>query len=239
MMFWVMFYLALGGVALYFSQHQPFPEYSSRFGIIMISVGVIFWIMKNAPRATGEMVPAMSAVTLGGLFVVVGVFRMAVRLDDVVVAPFGGVLLCVGTLSLMSDRWPDMAQSEQIGSFLLASTLVLMEIYLTFRGLVVGVQGITWSKSGLRQVTRGLLLGPRGAISHFERSWDIEDPWINVMSHAALVLIHRHLGDESIAKEHLTELEAAGGWESVDDTWTSAIRDALSNLNQQPATSND
>jgi hypothetical protein len=59
------------------------------------------------------------------------------------------------------------------------------------------------------------------------------------MSHAALVLIHRHLGDESIAKEHLTELEAAGGWESVDDTWTSAIRDALSNLNQQPATSND
>ncbi|HJO41830.1 MAG TPA: hypothetical protein QF508_00320 [Candidatus Thalassarchaeaceae archaeon] len=239
MMFWVMFYLALGAVALYYSQHQPFPEYSSRFGIVMISVGIIFWIMKNAPRETGEMVPAMIAVTLGGFFVVVGVFRMAVRLDDVVVAPFGGVLLCVGTLSLMSDRWPDMAQSEQIGSFLLASILVLMEIYLAFRGLVVGVQGITWSKSGLRQVTRGLLLGPRGAISHFERSWDMEDPWINAMSHAALVLIHRHLGDESAAKEHLTELEAAGGWESVDDTWISAITDALSNLNQQPATSND
>ncbi|DAC35995.1 MAG: hypothetical protein QF365_01410 [Candidatus Thalassarchaeaceae archaeon] len=239
MMFWVIFYLALGVVALYYSQHQPFPEHSSRFGMLMLVTGAIFWIMTQAPRETGFLVPATSAVALGGIFVVIGVFRMAVRLDDVVVAPFGGVLLCTGTLSLMGDRWPEMAQSEQIGSFLLASILVLMEIYLAFRGLVVGVQGITWSKSGLRQVNRGLLLGPRGAISHFERSWDMEDPWINAMSHAALVLIYRHLGDESSAKEHLTELEAGGGWESVDDTWASAITDALSNLNQQPVTSND
>ena len=155
---------------------------------------------------------------------------MTVLRNDVVVAPFGGVLLCMGAISLMGDRWAEMGQTEQIGSFAVASVLVLLEIYLAFRGLVVGVQGISWSKSGLRQVRRGLIHGPNGAITHFERSWDMEDPWINSMSHAALALIHRHSGNEEEERGHVLELEKAGGWESVDQSWLDAIEKALNQV---------
>jgi hypothetical protein len=127
-----------------------------------------------------------------------------------------------------------MGQTEQIGSFAVASLLVMLEIYLAFRGLVVGVQGISWSKSGLRQVRRGLIHGPNGAISHFERSWDMEDPWINAMSHAALALIHRHSGDAEAEREHVVELEKAGGWESVDQSWIEAIEKALGQIRSAP-----
>jgi len=162
--------------------------------------------------------------------VVIGVVQMSMLRNDVIVAPFGGVLLCMGATSLMVDRWSGMGQTEQIGSFTVASLLVMLEIYLAFRGLVVGVQGISWSKSGLRQIRRGLIHGPNGAISHFERSWDMEDPWINAMSHAALVLIHQHVGDVEGEQEHVVELEKAGGWGSVDQTWIEAIGDALGQI---------
>ena len=85
-------------------------------------------------------------------------------------------------------------------------------------------------KSGLRQVRRGLLEGPRGAISHFEKSWHSEDQWLTAMSHAALVLIHRHMGDTENEENHDLELEKLGGWDSVDESWTGAIRDGLSQL---------
>ena len=124
-----------------------------------------------------------------------------------------------------------MVPTYQIISFGIASIVILLEIYLAFRGLVVGVQGITWSKSGLRQVERGLLRGPRGAISHFERSWDMDDQWLNAMSHSALALIHQHLDDQTSHKEHVAELKAIGGWESVDSAWTDAIKTSLENLN--------
>lgn len=155
---------------------------------------------------------------------------MGVTKQDVILAPLGGLLFCVGGISLLVGRWEDSGQAEQIGSFILSSTLVMLEIYLVFRGLVIGVPGITWSKSGLRQIHRGLIHGPNGAISHFERSWDMEDPWINSMSHAALVLIHRELGNSDDEKSHLRELEKEGGWDSVDSSWTEAIESALSKL---------
>ena len=161
---------------------------------------------------------------------VIGVIQMSMLRNDVIVAPFGGVLLCMGAISLMVERWAGMEQTEQIGSFAIASLLVMLEIYLAFRGLVIGVQGISWSKSGLRQVRRGLIHGPNGAISHFERSWDMEKPWIDAMSHAALILIHRHAGDSGAEAEHVVELEKVGGWESVDKSWIEAIEEALGQI---------
>ena len=210
MWFWIALFLVLGVITLYYSRHQPFPEISGRFAGVLIIIGVILWISTTAPRPTSESVPA------------------------IVAAFIGGVLLCMGAISLMGDRWAEMGQTEQIGSFAVASVLVLLEIYLAFRGLIVGVQGISWSKSGLRQVRRGLIHGPNGAITHFERSWDMEDPWINSMSHAALALIHRHSGNEEEAREHVLELEKAGGWESVDQSWLDALEKALSQVRSGP-----
>jgi len=228
--FWIALFLVLGVITLYYSRHQPFPEISGRFAAVLIIIGAVLWISTTAPRPTGESVPAIVAAFIGGVAVVIGVIHMTVLRNDVVVAPFGGVLLCMGAISLMGDRWAEMGQTEQIGSFAVASVLVLLEIYLAFRGLVVGVQGISWSKSGLRQIRRGLIHGPNGAITHFERSWDMEDPWINSMSHAALALIHRHAGDAEAEQEHIVELEKVGGWGSVDQSWIEAIKLALKEI---------
>ena len=234
MLFWIALFAGLGLTVFYYSRHQPFPEISSRFALVLLVTGAILWLSTTAPRETGESVPAVVATVIGGAAVVIGVVQMSILRNDVIVAPFGGVLLCMGAISLMVDRWPGMEQTEQIGSFAIASLLVVLEIYLAFRGLVVGVQGISWSKSGLRQVRRGLIHGPKGAISHFERSWDMEDPWINAMSHAALALIHRHSGDVEAEREHVVELEKAGGWESVDQSWIEAIKEALGQIRSEP-----
>ena len=234
MLFWIVLFASLGLTVFYYSRHQPFPEISSRFALVLLVTGAILWLSTTAPRETGESVPAVVATVIGGAAVVIGVVQMSILRNDVIVAPFGGVLLCMGAISLMVDRWSGMEQTEQIGSFAVASLLVMLEIYLAFRGLVVGVQGISWSKSGLRQVRRGLIHGPKGAISHFERSWDMEDPWINAMSHAALALIHRHSGDAEAEREHVVELERAGGWESVDQSWIEAIKEALGQIQSGP-----
>ena len=230
MMFWIVLFLGLGLVVLYYSRHQPFPEISGRFALLLLVAGGMLWLSTTAPRETGESVPAVVATVVGGAAVVIGVIQMSMLKNDVIVAPFGGVLLCMGAISLMVERWAGMEQTEQIGSFAIASLLVMLEIYLAFRGLVIGVQGISWSKSGLRQVRRGLIHGPNGAISHFERSWDMENPWIDAMSHAALILIHRHAGDSGAEAEHVVELEKVGGWESVDKSWIEAIEEALGQI---------
>ena len=234
MLFWIALFAGLGITVFYYSRHQPFPEISGRFALVLLVTGAILWLSTTAPRETGESVPAVVATVIGGAAVVIGVGQMSMLRNDVIVAPFGGVLLCMGATSLMVDRWSGMEQTEQIGSFAVSSLLVMLEIYLAFRGLVVGVQGISWSKSGMRQVRRGLIHGPKGAISHFERSWDMEDPWINAMSHAALALIHRHLGDAEGEREHVVELEKAGGWESVDQSWIEAIEEALGQIRSAP-----
>ena len=229
-MFWIVLFLGLGLVVLYYSRHQPFPEISGRFALLLLVAGGMLWLSTTAPRETGESVPAVVATVVGGAAVVIGVIQMSMLKNDVIVAPFGGVLLCMGAISLMVERWAGMEQTEQIGSFAIASLLVMLEIYLAFRGLVIGVQGISWSKSGLRQVRRGLIHGPNGAISHFERSWDMENPWIDAMSHAALILIHRHAGDSGAEAEHVVELEKVGGWESVDQSWIETIEEALGQI---------
>ena len=56
----------------------------------------------------------------------------------------------------------------------------------------------------------------------------MEDQWINSMSYAALVLIHRHFNDREKEKECLVELEKLGGWETVDSSWIEAIERGLS-----------
>tara|TARA_B000000557_G_C20793093_1_gene451992 strand:- start:358 stop:1092 length:735 start_codon:yes stop_codon:yes gene_type:complete len=228
--YWIVLFFALGVISLYYARLQPFPEFGNKFGWSSIALGLIFLISRNAPRDTAILAPTVTAAIFGGLAVMYGVRHMVVTQQDVLVAPFGGVLLCVGTVSLMADSWDEMNSTDHLISFVTASVVVMLEIYLAFRGLVVGVQGITWSKSGLRQVSRGLLQGPRGAISHFERSWDMDDQWLNAMSHAALALIHKHLGDEVAEKEHIQELQAIGGWDAVDKNWIQTIEGELRKL---------
>ena len=227
MLLWIVLLCGLGAYCYYLSRLQPFPEKGNRLAMVLFSGALILWISSTSPEEAGDDLPAAISVFLGGVFVVSGIRDMSIMKTDVIVAPLAGILFCVGGISLLSSRWEVATQTEQIGSFFLASTMVTVELYLAFRGLVIGVPGIAWSKSGLRQIHRGLILGPNGAISHFERSWDVEDQWINSMSYAALVLIHRHLGNLEDEEKSLAELEKSGGWGSVDSSWTQAVEEGL------------
>ena len=227
MLLWIVLLCGLGGYCYYLSRLQPFPEKGNRFAMALFTGALILWISSTSPEESGSDLPAAISVFLGGVFVVTGIRDMSIMKTDVIVAPLAGILFCIGGISLLSSRWEVATQMEQIGSFLLASTMVTVVLYLSFRGLVIGVPGIAWSKSGLRQIHRGLILGPNGAIAHFERSWDVEDQWINSMSYAALVLIHRHLGNIEEEEQSLAEFEELGGWESVDSSWTQAVEEGL------------
>tara|TARA_B100000519_G_scaffold92028_1_gene80066 strand:- start:151 stop:852 length:702 start_codon:yes stop_codon:yes gene_type:complete len=227
MLLWIVLLCGLGAYCYYLSRLQPFPEKGNRFAMVLFSGALILWMSSTSPEEVGNDLPAAISVFLGGVFVVTGIRDMSIMKTDVIVAPLAGILFCVGGIGLLSSRWEVATQMEQIGSFFLASTMVTVELYLAFRGLVIGVPGIAWSKSGLRQIHRGLILGPNGAIAHFERSWDVEDQWINSMSYAALVLIHRHLGNLEDEEKSMTELEKLGGWESVDSSWTQAVEEGL------------
>ena len=46
--------------------------------------------------------------------------------------------------------------------------------------------GYSMVQSGLRQIQRGLLEGPSGALAYFENSWDAEEDWLGAMSYAAI-----------------------------------------------------
>jgi len=113
MMFWIVLFLGLGLVVLYYSRHQPFPEISGRFALLLLVAGGMLWLSTTAPRETGESVPAVVATVVGGAAVVIGVIQMSMLKNDVIVAPFGGVLLCMGAISLMVERWAGMEQTER------------------------------------------------------------------------------------------------------------------------------
>tara|TARA_B100000900_G_scaffold100448_1_gene83144 strand:- start:8473 stop:9144 length:672 start_codon:yes stop_codon:yes gene_type:complete len=220
--------MILGATVFWYSRKQPFPEISGFFAGVLLFIASILWMSTSAPRGEGnELAPAYISTFIGGCAVIYGVIKMSVTDDDVIVAPFGGILFCIGSITLLTERWTEASQTEQIGSFVLASVLVALEIYLIFRGLIIGVQGISWSKSGLRQISRGLIHGRSGAIAHFEKSWDMDEQWINAMSHAALALIYEKENNEKAREEHTMELEKIGGWGAVDESWLETIRKHL------------
>ena len=212
----------------WYARHQPFPEHGNLAASLYLFTSLILFIAISSPRETSPTVPPILAVVLGGWFTIIGGYHMGRTQRDVIVAPFSGIILVSGLFGLVTRDWTEQTSTEQIGNFVIASIFVLLVIYLLFRGLVVGIQGITWSQSGLRQLERGLIHGPHGAISHFERSWDMEDPALNAMSHAALALIHRSFNQEEY-ENHLKRLERFGGWDSVDPSCIKAINSRLKN----------
>ena len=227
MLLWVLLFFGVAFALFVYARHQPFPEHGFTAGGIFLFVGFVLYIAMGAERATSPIVPPALAIFFGGLYTIIGGRHMSRTQRDVIVAPFSGILLVAGIFGLVTVDWIEQSTVEQIGNFIMASMFLLLEIYLLFRGLVVGVQGVTWSQSGLRQVQRGLIHGPRGAIAHFERSWDMQDPVLNVMAHAALARIHSSIGDISESDMHEDRLRRLGGWDVVDSSWIAIIDSSL------------
>ena len=232
MMGWIFLFMGIGGSCFWLSWHQPFPEISRRYAYLVLMAGSVLIISEQAPRETSETVPMYFALGLGVLGTLKGSWDMTRTMRDVIVAPFAGGMLCAGSAALLVGWWDEGGTYEHISSFILVSVLILMEIYLVFRGLIIGVPGLSWSKAGLRQIQRGLLAGPSGAISCFERSWDADEEWLGAMSHAALIRIYIHLEQEESANNSEKYLEEFGGWEVVDSAWIEAIDSALNSISE-------
>ncbi|MBC8437738.1 MAG: hypothetical protein H8D82_00535 [Euryarchaeota archaeon] len=214
----------VGAVLVYLSRDQPFPEISRKHGIFLLLIAGTLMIASTSPRDfEKERISALLVTIFAGIQLVIGVWHMTINRRDVIVGPLVGILLCLGAGVLFADDWFESTTTEQATAFLTLAFLVMLEIYLFFRGMIVGTSARMWSAAGLRQIQRGLLEGKRGAVGCFERAWDMEEEYINAMSHLALEKIHSSLGNNSAAEEHHEKFQQLGGMEAIDSAWVEAI----------------
>ncbi len=228
---WAILTSLIGVVLVYLSRDQPFPEISMKQGVLLLGLGAMLLVSSASPREfDGERVAATIVTIIGGIQMMYGAWNMSSH-RDVIVGPMSGILLCAGAMALFADDWNVSSKSEQAVAFITLSLLFLLETYIFFKGMIVGTSAKAWSAAGLRQTQRGLLRGDRGAIGCFERAWDMEEDYINAMSHLALCKIYSHLEENELSLEHHEKLERMGGDESVDNAWAEALDAALRNLN--------
>ena len=210
------------------SKRQPFPELSQRFGVVLLFIGLIGILAQNAPDPPSDRFWQFVLTSIGGIGVVVGMRHMAYTRMDVLIAPFSGILLCVGSIGLLWDEWSRLSEFEQIGAFILSAFLCIGEVYLVFRGLLIGRLPQAWSQAGLRNLQRGLIDGPNGALTCFEKAWDVEDEHLNPMAYLALQRINAAKGDVQESNKWAERLLEQGGERAVDEAWIKAIEGALS-----------
>ena len=220
----------LGIILIWMSKNQPFPEHSKNFGILLIVLGSLGFIAEQAEREVGPTIEPLILTILGGVGVVIGLIHAIRTRMDVLIAPSSGFLLVVGTIALFSNEWASLSSFEQISAFILISIIILLNIYLIFRTLLIGKLPLAWSQSGLRQLRRGMIFGENGAISCFEKAWDVDEEHLNAMAYSALSIIHNHFENEEEHKKWNQRLLQLGGLESVDKTWIEAVEDSLQNL---------
>ena len=212
----------------WYARLQPFPEIGRGFATVLLFLTLLsmFTALGGYPFPT--IFQASAYAFIGGIGAAVGVQHLARTRRDVLVAPFSSIIFSSSVIAILADQWNSEASLlNHITQFILALIVCCLSVYLIFRGLLIGGLQKAWSESGLRQLRRGILDGPRGAISCFEKAWDPMDESLDVMSHAALVLIQevKAIGDPT--GEHKKRLDAMGGWKAVDSTWIEAIRAML------------
>ena len=185
----------------------------------------------NSPRLTTEETPIVIAGGMGALGVVLGAIHDR-RNQDVVLAPFAGMWFVAATIAILTQGWDGYSTTEQWFGFFVATTVILLELFLFWKGLVIGVQGRSWSQAALRQLDRGLIDGERGAISMFEKSWSVDESWLDAMSHSALIRIHEFKGNTEATEKHRHLLERLGGEDGIEDAWLEKIDACLSRLSR-------
>ncbi|MDP6010290.1 MAG: hypothetical protein QF707_00695 [Candidatus Poseidoniaceae archaeon] len=210
------------------SKRQPFPEVSKRFGAMLLLIGAIGIVAQNAPTPPSDRSWQYGLTFVGGIGVVVGMRHLTYTRMDVLIAPFSGILLCAGSIGLLWDEWSVLSEFEQIASFILSSFLCIGEVYLVFRGLLIGRLPQAWSQAGLRNLQRGLIDGPNGALACFEKAWDVEKEHLNPMAYLALQRIYAAKGDIHQSNKWAERLIEQGGEKAVDEAWIKAIERALS-----------
>ena len=217
----------VGTLLIVMSSKQPFPDISKKYGVFLLLIFSFFLLANQAERIPNPVVSYIVMVIVGGIGTVVGMRHVSYTKRDVLVAPFSGVLMTIGTIVLLSNEWRIFTTAEQISAFVLIVILISGMIYLLFKTLLIGELPQAWSQAGLRQLHRGLIEGERGAISCFEKAWDSNQEHLNAMAYIALNMIHLALGNNAIAEKWNDLLMQHGGRNAVDSSWINSIEKGL------------
>ena len=212
------------------SSRQPFPGPSKRYGSVLLIIALLLLIGETGPRPTSVEVHLYVLLAYGSLGLVRGVHNMLVTREEVIVAPFAGILFSVSATAIMAGQWDSLTSFEEYAAFATIVVIGGCQTWLVFRGLLIGRLPLAWSKAGLVALERGQVSGPHGALECFEKSWDLEEEHLNPMAWLALERIHTFIGNDAEASHWGRRLAESGGEEAVAKEWINAIESALSRL---------
>ena len=212
------------------SSRQPFPGPSKRYGSVLLIIALLLLIGETGPRPTSVEVHLYVLLAYGSLGLVRGVHNMLVTREEVIVAPFAGILFSVSATAIMADQWEALTSFEEYAAFATIVVIGGCQTWLVFRGLLIGRLPLAWSKAGLVALERGQVSGPHGALECFEKSWDLEEEHLNPMAWLALERIHTFIGNDAEASHWGRRLAESGGEEAVAKEWIGAIESALGRL---------
>ena len=212
------------------SSRQPFPGPSKRYGSVLLIIALLLLIGETGPRPTSVQVHLYVLLAYGSIGLVRGVHNMLVTREEVIVAPFAGILFSVSATAIMAGQWDSLTSFEEYAAFATIVVIGGCQTWLVFRGLLIGRLPLAWSKAGLVALERGQVSGPHGALECFEKSWDLEEEHLNPMAWLALERIHTFIGNDAEASHWGRRLAESGGEEAVAKEWIDAIESALSRL---------
>ena len=212
------------------SSRQPFSGPSKRYCSVLLIIALLLLIGETGPRPTSVEVHLYVLLAYGSLGLVRGVHNMLVTREEVIVAPFAGILFSVSATAIMADQWESLTSFEEYAAFATIVVIGGCQTWLVFRGLLIGRLPLAWSKAGLVALERGQVSGPHGALECFEKSWDLEEEHLNPMAWLALERIHTFIGNEAEASHWGRRLAESGGEEAVAKEWIGAIESALGRL---------
>ena len=212
------------------SSRQPFPGPSKRYGSVLLIIALLLLIGETGPRPTSVQVHLYVLLAYGSIGLVRGVHNMLVTREEVIVAPFAGILFSVSATAIMADQWESLTSFEEYAAFATIVVIGGCQTWLVFRGLLIGRLPLAWSKAGLVALERGQVSGPHGALECFEKSWDLEEEHLNPMAWLALERIHTFIGNDAEASHWGKRLAESGGEEAVAKEWIEAIETALGRL---------
>ena len=227
----ILFEFIIAIILIMGSKSQPFPNPSRRLGSVLLLVATLFLIGQSAPRPASVNGHMAFLSIIGALGLIFGVHHMLNTRREVLVAPMSGFLFCVGVGGLMIQTWSSLTTIEQWSGFLALVVLSGGQVWLVFRGLLIGRLPLAWSQAGMVALSRGQISGEHGAISCFEKAWDVDEEHLNPMAYVALHRIHEFLGDKEEAEKWFENLIDSGGEDAVAPEWIEAIENSLANIN--------
>ena len=221
---------AIALTLIFMSDRQPFPGPSKRYGSVLLIIALLLLIGETGPRPTSVQVHLYVLLAYGSVGLLRGVHNMLVTREEVIVAPFAGILFSVSATAIMAGQWDSLTSFEEYAAFATIVVIGGCQTWLVFRGLLIGRLPLAWSKAGLVALERGQVSGPHGALECFEKSWDLEEEHLNPMAWLALERIHTFIGNDAEASHWGRRLAESGGEEAVAKEWIDAIESALSRL---------